>query len=95
MRLRFTRRALRHLTEARTYIAAHDPGAANRVIARIGEAIDGLLLHPERGRPGRLGGTRELVITGTPYLVPYRLNGEVIEILAILHGARAWPRLDV
>lgn len=95
MRLRFTRRSLRHLDEVRTNISANDPAAANRVIARLRAAIDGLTLHPKRGRPGRIPETRELVVSGTPYIVPNRINGETIEVLAIMHGARAWPRSRV
>ena len=91
MKLRFTRRALRNLDAVRAYIGHHDPQAADRVIARIAEAIDGLALHPQRGRPGRVAGTRELVVSGTPYFVPYRLVGDFVEVLAVIHGARRWP----
>lgn len=92
MSLRFTRRALRHLDQVRGHIAPHDPAAANRVIARIRSSIEGLERHPLRGRVGRVAGTRELVVPGTPYVVPYRVAGDAIEVLAVLHGARAWPR---
>ncbi|MGC5780062.1 type II toxin-antitoxin system RelE/ParE family toxin [Methylobacterium sp. NFXW15] len=91
MKIRITRRALRHLDEVRAYIAVDNPAAANKTIARLREAINGLTLYPERGRPGRIVGTRELVVSGTPYIVPYRLTGDAIDILAVLHGARAWP----
>ena len=43
------------------------------------------------GRPGRVPGTRELVIPGTPYIVPYRVQGEAIQILRVYHSARRWP----
>jgi toxin ParE1/3/4 len=92
VKLRFTRRSLRHLEEVRAYIGLQDPHAANRVVARIGQAIESLALHPQRGRPGRITGTRELVISGTAYIVPYRITGDSIEILAVMHGARLWPR---
>jgi toxin ParE1/3/4 len=36
--------------------------------------------------------SRELVVTGTPFVVAYRVNGESIQILAVLHGARKWPK---
>lgn len=93
MKLRFTRRSLRHLERVRAHIAPHDPVAANRVIARIHQAIAGLCRHPQRGRIGRVHGTRELVVSGTPYVVPYRVTADAIEVLAVMHGARAWPRL--
>jgi toxin ParE1/3/4 len=43
------------------------------------------------GRPGRVPGTRELVIPNTPFIVPYRVVGNTIQVLRILHGARPWP----
>lgn len=46
---------------------------------------------PYLGRPDRIPGTRELVITGTSYLVPYRMKGDHVHILAVLHGRQKWP----
>jgi len=43
------------------------------------------------GRRGRVGGTRELVIPSQPYIIAYRIRGQTIHILAVLHGARKWP----
>jgi plasmid stabilization system protein ParE len=91
VRLRYTRHALVGLDQARAYIAARNPQAAAAIAARICEAIDGLRLFPERGRPGRVAGTRELVIPATPFVVAYRIGNGQIEILAIMHGARRWP----
>jgi toxin ParE1/3/4 len=51
-----------------------------------------LAIHPEIGRPGRVRGTREFVIAGTPYLPAYRFAGDVVTVLRLLHGARRWPR---
>jgi toxin ParE1/3/4 len=47
--------------------------------------------NPQIGRPGRVPGTRELIIPKTPFIVPYRLQGNAIQILRIYHGARRWP----
>lgn len=58
---------------------------------RILSAIEALERHPDLGRPGRVSGTRELVITGTPLIVAYRLRRNEIQVLAVLHGARKWP----
>lgn len=57
----------------------------------ISEKVALLLEFPEAGRIGRLEGTRELVVTGTPYVVAYRLAEEVVLILRVLHGAQEWP----
>lgn len=46
---------------------------------------------PGLGRAGRVPETRELVIPDTPYLVPYTVRADVVEIHAVLHGARKWP----
>ena len=54
-------------------------------------AVELLATHPASGRIGRVPGTRELVITGTPYIVPYRVRGDAVEILRVFHGARKWP----
>ncbi len=51
-----------------------------------------LAKYPEIGRPGRVRGTRELVVAGTPYIAAYRIMGEVVTVLRVLHGARRWPR---
>jgi len=57
----------------------------------IREAVERLADFPHRGRPGRLEGTRELVVAGTPYLVVYRTKGTSLRILRLLHGAQDWP----
>lgn len=92
MKLVWTERSRAHLASLHDYIAADDPGAAARVVTRIIDLTASLLAeHPLAGRPGRVTGTRELVITGTPYLVAYEVAGETVTILAVLHGARRWP----
>src|SRR5437588_397556 len=61
-------------------------------VSGIKRAIVSLLSnHPEMGRAGRVPGTRELVIPNTPFIVPYRLEGNRIQILRIFHGSRRWP----
>jgi toxin ParE1/3/4 len=46
---------------------------------------------PRSGRPGRVEGTRELVIIRTPYIVAYRIIGDTVRILRVLHSSRQWP----
>jgi len=91
VQVRWLRRALNNLDEEAAYIARDDPGAAARMVERIVTSVEGLGAHPLSGRPGRVPGTRELVVSGTPYLVPYRVCGETVEILRVFHGARKWP----
>lgn len=91
MKVVWTRLALEDLESARAFIAEERPGAAARVIERVEKALAALRRHPEIGRPGRVEGTRELVVTGTPFIVAYRIKATRIEILSFIHGARRWP----
>ncbi len=91
MRLVWTAPALRDIAAARAYIARDNPGAADRQVQLVLAAVGNLLRFPEIGRPGRRMGTRELVINRTPYIAAYRLRGEQIEVLRIMHGRQRWP----
>lgn len=73
------------------YIAQDNPMAAVTQGDRIAEQIDMLLQHPQMGRPGRKKGTRELVISRTPFIVVYRIKAKRIELLRVLHGSQQWP----
>ena len=84
--------AIADLAALRAYIAQDDPAAAQRVALHIIRNVETLLPNgPEMGRPGRIPGTRELVIPRTPYIVPYRLVGNIIQVLRDFHDARRWP----
>ena len=91
MRVKWLRKALRNLDEEATYIAADDPAAARLVVRRVLEAVAMLEAHPGLGRPGRVPGTRELVVLKTRYVVPYRVRGETVEILRVFHTSRRLP----
>lgn len=80
-----------HLRQAKAFIAEDDPRAAAKTAERIMDAVERLRVFPASGRPGRVPHTRELVVPGTPFILPYRVRGEVIEVLGVLHGARKWP----
>ncbi|HER27577.1 MAG TPA: type II toxin-antitoxin system RelE/ParE family toxin [Rhodospirillales bacterium] len=84
----FARNELVHI---RRYIGERNPRSAKELARRIIDAVEGLRGHPGMGRPGRLSGTRELVINGTPYIVLYRVRLEQIEILRVMHSSRKWP----
>lgn len=79
------------LVAVRSYIAQDNPGAAREVAQRIRQAVAVLADYPAAGRPGGVPNTRELVVTGTAYILPYRVRGGAMEILRVLHGARKWP----
>lgn len=73
------------------YIESESPKAAIQVDIRIEEQVDQLVQFPELGRLGRIEDTRELVISQTSYVVPYRVYGNVVRILRMLHCAQQWP----
>jgi toxin ParE1/3/4 len=76
----------------RAYIEQDDPVAARRVALHIIRNVEMLLpRNPEMGRPGRIPGTRELVVPRTPFIVVYRVQSEVLQIIRIFHTARKWP----
>lgn len=91
MEIRWLEDALADLDDVYGYVAADNPQAAERIFRRIRDAVRSLAEQPNRGRPGRVPGTRELVVTGTPYLLPYRVREQAIEVLRVYHGARQWP----
>lgn len=90
-RLLYSRRYSRQLEEIHERIAADNPAAAPRIVDRIRTAVERLQEFPAIGRPGRVEDTRELVIAGTPYIVPYRVKGDIVQIIAVLHSAQRWP----
>ncbi len=91
MRISWAELAIGHLQAAYEYVAADNLRAVERTLERIFSAVEFLGRHPNLGRAGRLEGTRELVVPGTPFVVAYRQLQGKIEILAILHAARKWP----
>ena len=84
--------AIDDLAALRAFIEEDDPAAAQRIALRIVHAVEVLLPeNPQMGRPGRVPGTRELVIPPTPFIVPYRLRRNRIQVLRVFHGMRRWP----
>jgi addiction module RelE/StbE family toxin len=74
------------------YILERNPQAALKVYEAIRHQVGTLADHPQLGRTGRVRGTRELVITGLPYIVAYYIKGQEVRILTVLHTSRKWPQ---
>jgi len=87
-RIRWTTDASDQLTAAIDYIRNDDPAAAQRIAQAVMDRIDRLASFPALGRPGEMEGTRELV--SPPYVIVYRYNDEIVEILHVWHGAQDW-----
>ena len=92
MRVRWLRMAIRNLDEEAAYIANDDSAAARIVVERVLNAVAMLAQQPDMGRPGRVPGTRELVVPRTRYIVPYRVRGDAVEILRVFHTSRRLPQ---
>jgi len=92
LRLRWTKHAERDLDEIAKYCGQDSPSAAARVALELIDHVEANPpAHPAIGRPGRVLGTRELVIGRLPHVVPYRVREMDIEILRVLHTSRRWP----
>ncbi len=91
MRVRWATPAREQFVSAFEFIAEENRRAAARTADQIWESTQMLARHPMAGREGRVAGTRELVISGTPFLVAYRIEKKEVRILAVLHAAPEWP----
>ena len=91
MRVVWTAPAARDLEGIGDYIARRNPRAARPIVQRIRARTRALAAHPYLGRPGRVAGTWELVVTSTPFIAVYRVINDRIKILAVFHGNRMWP----
>ncbi len=91
MRVKWTKKALINLDDAVEYIAGDNPTAAHNVAQRIWDSSQMLALQPALGRPGRVSGTRELIIAGLPYILPYCRKGDTVYILRVIHSSMIWP----
>jgi len=93
MRIEWLTQAVGDFEEAMNWIAERNPQAATSTAAMVYRQVEQLKLHPNLGRNGRVAGTRELVISHTHFIAPYRIRRDdhLIEILAFMHDARQWP----
>ena len=89
---RWTADAIADIQNGWDYIAEDNVAAADRIVERLISAADILDRHPLIGRSGKEPGTRELIVSGTRYILIYRADGRKVEILRVLHGKQNWPR---
>ena len=91
-RIDWTEQAARQLDQAYDYIAlSNSEDVASRITTQIVGSVQQLIAFPMSGRMGRVPSTRELVISNTPFVAAYTIERDRIVILAIYHGAQAWP----
>ncbi|MEO7030301.1 MAG: type II toxin-antitoxin system RelE/ParE family toxin [Acidobacteriaceae bacterium] len=91
MVVRWTASARRDFNEQLEYIADRNFSAAQRLRIDVLHHTAMLSDSPEMGRVGRQADSRELVITGTPYVAVYRIRKQYVQIFRLLHGTQQWP----
>ncbi len=91
VKIRWLNLALADLDNIFEFIAEDKPVAARRVVKLIWVSVKMLKDYPEMGKPGRVAETRELIVNNTPFIVPYRVKDNTIQILRVIHSARKWP----
>lgn len=91
MRAVWSPRAVRHMVSLREYIAQDSEQNAAHVAQQILHSVELLRTQPNMGRPGRVVGTRELVVPDTPFIIPYRVRRDRLELIAVFHGHQKWP----
>ena len=90
MELFWTPEAIQDRSEIYDYIEADNPVAALTLDELFAEKARYLVDHPGLGRPGRVVGTRELVVHPN-YILVYDVAGNRVRVLRVLHAARQWP----
>jgi toxin ParE1/3/4 len=91
MKIRWSPEAATDFVGIVKYIRQQNPSAADRVAHAIFESATSLKSFPDRGRPGRVKDTRELVLPSLPFIVVYRVKRHAVEIVRVLHGSQRWP----
>jgi len=89
--VKWLRTARHNLDEEISYISREDEELAFKIYQYIRDRVDSLKISPNIGRPGRVFGTRELVLDHYPYIIPYRVKDDVVEILRVFHTSRKQP----
>jgi len=92
MKIVWSAPARQDLRDIFEYISETNINAASKLLTEINERVLVLTGNPAIGRPGRVNGAKELVLRKTHYILPYRVHNNQVQILAIFHTARQWPK---
>lgn len=92
MKILWSPQARADLVAVRAFIAEDNREASKRVALHIVSIIETVLAeNPHIGRAGRVSGTREFVVSKTPFVIPYRMERDILHVLRIYHASRRWP----
>jgi addiction module RelE/StbE family toxin len=92
MQVKWLRRALENLDDEAAHITKDSPRVAAEFVVHMRDSAAMLADQPNMGQPGRISGTRELIVTRFSYILPYRVRGDSVEVLRLFHTARQWPK---
>ena len=92
MIVHWTGLARTHVRQINAYLTEHSPNLLESQLALIVAAVNGLRHFPGKGRPGRVDGTRELIVLGTPFIVAYTEQRSRVAVVAVIHSSRRWPK---
>ena len=94
MQLRWSPAAVEDLFRIIEYIRQENAPAAQRIAKTIYESAGSLKSFPNKGRNGRVEGTREIPLPPLPFVIVYRIRRDIVEIVNVIHGAQKWPPKD-
>lgn len=92
MKIRWSQKAFQNLYRETEFLDEHSHQAARHFVSKILQALEHLKNNPYMGRQGRVSGTREYILNDFPYIIPYRILNEEIQIIRIFHTSRKWPK---
>ncbi|MDX8379369.1 MAG: type II toxin-antitoxin system RelE/ParE family toxin [Gallionella sp.] len=92
MRVRWLQKAIKNLDAEADYIAQENSKAAAEMFMYVKNKVDALSEFSSAGRPGRISGTRELVVDRYPFVVPYRVVDDELQVLRVFHTRRKLPK---
>lgn len=92
MKIRWSQKALQNLYRETDYLAERSAKAAHHFVLKISQALEHLKNNPHMGREGRVSETREYILDNFPYIIPYRVLDEEIQIIRVFHTSRKWPK---
>lgn len=92
MKIQWTKGASSNLENIEAYIGKDNPISAIETVLKVIHSVNHLSKYPAIGRPGRIENTKELIIADTPFIVPYRIKNETVQILRVFHHSQKWPK---
>ena len=91
MKLRWTPRAVADLEEISDYLVAACPQAWEHLLQRLERLSEAILDFPLMGKAGLVPGTREFVVSGTPYILVFQVKDEAVVIVSVRDGRMRLP----